>query len=53
MTLQVQSPDRLVGRADATILRSNFNLNIPEVPGVAEVDAEVRLRLVFVAERLH
>ncbi len=52
VTLEVQSSERLLGRAEATILRSDFGLTIPEVPGVAEVDAEVRLRFVFVAERL-
>jgi polyisoprenoid-binding protein YceI len=52
LTLEVQSPDRLLGRAEATILRTDFGLTIPEVPGVAEVDAEVGLRFAFVAERL-
>jgi polyisoprenoid-binding protein YceI len=51
VTLEVQSADRLLGRAEAAILRSDFGLTIPEVPGVAEVDAEVQLRFTFVAER--
>jgi len=50
--LEVESPDRLAGRAEATTQRSDFGLSIPEVPGVAEVDAEVRLLLVFAAERV-
>ena len=52
VTLEVQSSDRLLGRAEAAILRSDFGLTIPEVPRVAEVDAEVQLRIAFVAERL-
>jgi polyisoprenoid-binding protein YceI len=31
VTLEVQSPDRLLGRAEAAILRSDFGLTIPEV----------------------
>jgi len=52
VTLEVQSADRLLGHAEAAILRSDFGLTIPEVPGVAEVDPEVQLRFTFVAERL-
>ena len=52
VTLEVQSPDRLLGRGEAAILRSDFGLTIPEVPRVAEVEAEVQLRIAFVAERL-
>jgi polyisoprenoid-binding protein YceI len=52
VTLEVLSADRLQGRAEATILRSDFGLTIPAVPGVAEVGAEVRLRFTFIAERL-
>ena len=39
----------LAGSATAEVLRSDFDLNIPSVPSVANVTDEVQLDLVFVA----
>ncbi|MBX3065203.1 MAG: YceI family protein [Anaerolineae bacterium] len=45
----LESADKLVGQAQATILRSDFNLSVPNVPFVANVGDEVTLKLNFVA----
>ncbi len=44
------SATRLAGEATATVNRTDWGLTIPDVPGVANVDEEVRLTIVFVAE---
>ncbi len=41
--------DELTGKAVATVLRSDFGLEIPSVPNVADVSNEVILTLEFVA----
>ena len=48
-TITVVAEDRLEGTAEATILRSTYNLVIPQVPFVADVGEEVRLGIKFVA----
>jgi hypothetical protein len=44
------SETRLAGLASTTILRADYNLTIPSVPSVADVDEEVLVELEFVAE---
>jgi len=46
-----QSETRIAGSATATVARADYGLEIPSVPGVADVDEEVRLEIDFVAER--
>lgn len=46
-----ESENRLSGYAFAIISRSNYGLEIPEVPSVANVDEEVLLEIDFVALR--
>ena len=41
---------RLEGLAATTIARADFQLTIPSVPNVADVDEEVLIELEFVAE---
>ena len=48
-TVTVVAEDRLEGTAEATILRSTYNLVIPQVPFVADVGEEVLLGIKFVA----
>jgi polyisoprenoid-binding protein YceI len=45
------SPRRstIEGSAEGTVLREDFGIGIPSVPGVAEVSEEVLIRLEFVA----
>ena len=50
VTAQLVSPERLEGSATATITRADYQLNIPSVSGVADVDNEVILAFDFVAE---
>lgn len=45
----VSSSNRLEGLASATIQRANYELNIPSVPNVANVEEEVLLEIEFVA----
>jgi len=49
VSVTVASETRLEGSASATVLRSNFDLNIPDVPSVANVTDEVLLEINFVA----
>jgi polyisoprenoid-binding protein YceI len=49
VTVTVESETRLSGLATASILRSEFDLVIPQVPQVAGVDETVGLELEFVA----
>lgn len=43
------SETQIVGRASATINRTDFGLNIPSAPGVANVEEEVELYIDFTA----
>jgi polyisoprenoid-binding protein YceI len=43
------SEDQLVGTASATVLRTDYGLQIPSVPNVANVEDEVELYIDFVA----
>lgn len=45
------SDTRIVGSAATVVARADYGLEIPSVPGVADVDEEVRLEIDFVAER--
>ena len=49
VTVTPVSETRLEGIAEAIVLRSDFDLNIPSVPNVANVSDEVRLEIEFVA----
>ncbi len=49
VTATLESADKLVGHAETTVLRSDYNLTIPSVPFVANVGDEVTLKLDFVA----
>lgn len=46
---QVVSPDQISGTASAVINRNDFQLTIPAVPNVANVEEEVELYIQFVA----
>lgn len=48
-TVRAESAERLVGIATTTVRRSDYNLQIPSVPFVANVSDEVVLTLEFVA----
>ena len=48
-TVTVDSDTRMHGLATASILRSTFNLNVPDVPFVASVDQSLTLEVEFVA----
>jgi polyisoprenoid-binding protein YceI len=48
-TLVAGSPARLEGTATATVRRADFELQIPNVPSVANVSDEVKLQIDFVA----
>jgi polyisoprenoid-binding protein YceI len=50
VTVTPVSDIRLEGTATATVQRSDFNLEIPTVPGVADVSQEVKLEIDFVAQ---
>jgi polyisoprenoid-binding protein YceI len=47
--LTADSATQISGLAKATVKRSDFNLEIPSAPGVADVTDEVRLELSFTA----
>jgi polyisoprenoid-binding protein YceI len=49
MTATAVSETELSGSGAATVLRADYDLNIPSVPGVANVSEEVRLEIDFVA----
>jgi polyisoprenoid-binding protein YceI len=49
VTLTAVSEERLEGSATATVTRTQFNLQIPSVPSVANVTDEVGLAINFVA----
>ena len=46
-----ESEDLITGSAAATVARDDFGLVIPSVPGVADVDEEVRIEIELRAER--
>ena len=48
VTVMVESPERLVGSAKVTIVRSDFNLSVPSVPFVANVGETMALETDFV-----
>lgn len=50
VTATAMSPTRIEGTATTTINRQDFDLQIPSVSGVADVDEEVILEIDFVAE---
>ncbi|CAN5864424.1 hypothetical protein BH10CHL1_BH10CHL1_43720 [soil metagenome] len=49
-SVNTTSDTELTGLAKTQVLRSDFNLNIPNVPSVADVTEEVQLELQFVAK---
>jgi polyisoprenoid-binding protein YceI len=49
VTAQIDDRGLLVGHAEASVLRSDYELTIPNAPGVANVTDEVRLALDFEA----
>jgi polyisoprenoid-binding protein YceI len=49
VTAALETADTLAGSAETTVLRSDFNLSIPNVPFVANVGDEVTLKLNFTA----
>lgn len=49
VTVTPVSEERLEGTGTATVLRSDYGLNIPDVPSVANVTDEVQLTIDFVA----
>jgi polyisoprenoid-binding protein YceI len=52
VTATAVAADRLVGTATASVDRASFDLRIPSVPSVANVDEVVRLTIDFVAEAM-
>lgn len=51
VTAVAESEDRLTGSASADVTRTQFNLSIPNVPGVTNVSDEVKLEIDFVATK--
>lgn len=49
VTATAVSDTQLTGTATAVVSRANYNLNIPDVPSVANVEDEVELTIDFVA----
>lgn len=49
VTVTPVSETRIEGTATAAVQRGDYNLEIPNVPGVADVDQEVQLEIDFVA----
>jgi polyisoprenoid-binding protein YceI len=52
VTATLVSDDRLEGTASATVTRTQYDLQIPSVPGVTNVSDEVQLAIQFVATRV-
>ena len=50
MMVTAVSDNKLAGTGESIILRSDYDLQIPSVPGVANVSDEVKLEIEFVAE---
>jgi polyisoprenoid-binding protein YceI len=53
VTAQAVSNSQISGKATATILRSDYNLQIPNVPQVANVGEQVALEIDFVANAVN
>jgi polyisoprenoid-binding protein YceI len=51
VTATAMTEEQLVGTAQTVILRNDFELRIPEVPQVADVEEEVELYIDFIAYR--
>lgn len=51
-TITANGRSQLVGSASATVTRTDFNLQIPNAPGVANVSEEVQLSIHFTANLL-
>ncbi len=49
VTAQGTSASQIAGTATATVNRSDFNLDLPSVPNVANVGEQVTLQINFVA----
>jgi polyisoprenoid-binding protein YceI len=47
----VLETERLIGRAETQVLRSDFGIGIPRAPGVADVSEQVTISLEFVASK--
>jgi len=52
VTATLTAEDRLQGTASAHVTRAQFNLNIPNAPGVADVSDDVTLEIDFVATKV-
>ena len=52
VTVTAKSDSELEGDATATVKRSDFDLNIPNVPGVANVSDEVAVEFKFIAKKM-
>jgi polyisoprenoid-binding protein YceI len=50
VTTTLETADKLVGTATAVINWADFNITIPNVPGVANITDEVTLEIAFVAD---
>jgi polyisoprenoid-binding protein YceI len=50
--ITVESEDVIRGTGITTVLRSDYNLQIPSVPSVANVTDQVELKIEFVAQRV-
>ncbi len=50
-TVKVADQDRIEGNAQATVIYQDFDISIPETPGIAIVFDEVELEITFVATR--
>ena len=48
----LESADKLIGSAETTVQRSDYNLTIPSVPFVANVGNDVTLKISFVAAKV-
>jgi polyisoprenoid-binding protein YceI len=51
VTATAVSESQISGTASAVVMRGDYNLNIPSVPNVANVEEEVELSIDFVANR--
>ena len=51
VTAVLEADDRLSGRAETEVVRTDFGIDIPRAPGVADVTDEVLISLDFVAVR--
>ncbi|MCU0511155.1 MAG: YceI family protein, partial [Anaerolineae bacterium] len=49
VTLTLDTPEMLLGTAATVVNWRDFNITIPDVPGVANITDEVRLEIDFLA----